>query len=143
LIERDPLVIELLRKSTDFETWPGIGKLRIEITDALNYLPDCRWITSTPTSGPRPASRDPDMQIQANVRARQVGWWGQELLFLNWLNGGVPTLENYRAWANELSLPLIEQDNPAYPVAIEQVSKSYFYRMFQNELARTKSVQPA
>jgi hypothetical protein len=85
-----------------------------------------------------------DMQrIQANVRARQVGWWGQELLFLDWLAGETPTVENYSDWANELGLPLIEQDSPAYTVAVEQVSKSYCYRMFQNDPARAKSAQPA
>src|SRR5689334_10539282 len=31
LIERDPLIIELLRQSTDFEAWRGIEKLRVEI----------------------------------------------------------------------------------------------------------------
>lgn len=36
LIERDPLVIELLRQSTDFETWPGIGKLRIVINSCAD-----------------------------------------------------------------------------------------------------------
>jgi hypothetical protein len=146
LIERDPLVIELLRQSTDFETWPGIGKLHIEFTDALAYPPNLPvdhlyadiWAT------PGEPQSIPDMQrIQANVRARQVGWWGQELLFLDWLAGETPTVENYSDWADELGLPLIEQDNPAYPVAVEQVSKSYCYRMFQNDPARAKSAQPA
>jgi ribosomal protein S18 acetylase RimI-like enzyme len=146
LIERDPLVIALLRQSTHFETWPGIGKLRIVITDALTYLSDLPvdhlyadiWAT------PGEPQSIPDMQrIQANVRARQVGWWGQELLFLDWLDGETPTVENYSDWADELRLPLIEQDNPAYPVAVEQVSKSYCYRMFKNDPARAKSAQRA
>ena len=144
LIERDQLVIELLRQSTDFETWPGIGKLHIEIVDALAYLPNLPvdhlyadiWAT------PGEPQSIPDMQrIQANVRASRVGWWGQELLFLDWLAGKTPTMENYSAWADELGLPLIEQDNPAYPVAVEQVSKSYCYHMFQDDPARVKSVQ--
>lgn len=146
LIERDPLVIELLRQSTDFESWAGIEKLHIEIADALAYIPNLPvdhlyadiWAT------PGELQSIPDMQrIQANVRANRVGWWGQELLFLDWLNGETPTLENYRAWANELDLPLIEQDNPAYPVAVEQVSRSYCYRMFQNDPTRAKSAQSA
>jgi hypothetical protein len=142
LVERDPLVIELLRQSTDFEHWPGIEKLRVEICDALAYRPDLPmdhlyadiWAT------PGEPGSIPDMQsIQSNVRASQVGWWGQELLFLDWLNGEVPTLENYRAWADELGLPLIERTNPAYPPAVAQVSKSYCYRMFQNDPARAKA----
>lgn len=146
LIERDPLVIELLRQSADFETWPGIRKLRIEITNALTYLPNLPVdhlyadIWATPGE-PRSIS---DMQtIQANARARRVGWWGQELLFLDWLAGETPTLQNYAVWADELGLPLIEQHNPVYPLAVEQVSRSYSYRMFQNDPSRSKSAQRA
>lgn len=139
LVERDPVVVDLLRAATNLDRWDGIEKLRVEIADALNYLPDAPiahlyadiWAT------PGEPRSIPDMQImQANVRATQVGWWGQELLFLDWLAGEIPTLENYRAWANELCLPLIEQNNPAYPAAVGQVSKSYCYRMFQNDPAR-------
>jgi ribosomal protein S18 acetylase RimI-like enzyme len=146
LIERDPLVIELLRRSTDFEAWPGIGKLRIEVTDALTYLPDLPvdhlyadiWAT------PGESQSISDLQrIQANVRASKVGWWGQELLFLDWLAGEIPTVENYSDWADELGLPLLEQNNPVYTVAVEQVSKSYCYRMFQNDPTRARSAQPA
>lgn len=146
LIERDPLVIELLRQSTDFERWRGVEKLHIEIADALTYRPELPvdhlyadiWAT------PGEPQSIPDMQrIQANVRASQVGWWGQELLFLDWLKGEIPTPENYSAWADELGLPLIERDNPAYPLAVEQVSRSHCYRMFQNDPSRLKSGQPA
>jgi ribosomal protein S18 acetylase RimI-like enzyme len=145
LVERDPLVIELLKQSSNFEYWRGIEKLRIEIIDALDYRADARvdhlyadiWAT------PGEMQSIPDMQrIQSNVCASQAGWWGQELNFLDWLNGKIPTLENYRAWAHELDLPLIEQNNPVYPTAVEQVSKSYCYRMFQNDPARAKSATP-
>lgn len=146
LVERDPLVIELLHQSAGFETWAGIEKLRIVITDALDYLSDLTvdhlyadiWAT------PGEPRSIPDLQkIQANVHAKQVGWWGQELLFLDWLEGETPTVENYCAWADELGLPLIERDNPAYPAAVEQVSKSYCYRMFQNDPARARPAQRA
>jgi hypothetical protein len=146
LVERDPLVIELLRRSADFETWSGIEKLCIEITDALTYHPNLPVDHLYADIWSTPAERQsiPDMQrIQANVCSRQVGWWGQELLFLDWLAGETPTLENYQAWAKELGLPLIEQDNPVYPSAVEQVSRSYCYRTFQNDPTRAKSKQPA
>jgi GNAT superfamily N-acetyltransferase len=146
LVERDARVIELLRQAADFERWPGIGKLRIEICDALAYQPDLPvdYLYADIWATPGEPQSIPDIQIiQANVRASQVGWWGQELLFLDWLAGEIPTLENYRAWSNELGLPLLEQNNPAYPAAIEQVSKSYCYRMFQNDPARVKFALPA
>ena len=146
LVERDPQVIELLRAATDLDRWDGIEKLRVEIADALDHRPDLEadHLYADIWAAPGEPRSIPDMQqIQANVRASQVGWWGQELLFLNWLAGETPTLENYRDWANELGLPLIEQDNPAYPAAVGQVSKSYCYRMFQNDPARAASAQPA
>jgi hypothetical protein len=142
LVELDPQVIDLLRQAADFETWPGFEKLRVVITDGLSYLPDLPvdhlyadiWAT------PGEAQSIPDMQrIQANVRAKQAGWWGQELLFVDWLAGETPTLEKYTAWAEALGLPLIERDNPAYPAAVEQVSRSYCYRMFKSDPARAGS----
>ncbi len=142
LVERDPLVMDLLRGSVELDRWDGIERLRVELADALDYLPDAPvdhlyadiWAT------PGEPRSIPDMQrMQSNINARQVGWWGQELNFLDWLNGETPTLENYCAWANELGLPLIEQDNPAYPIAVQQVSQSYCYRMFQQDPARARA----
>jgi ribosomal protein S18 acetylase RimI-like enzyme len=146
LIERDPLVIDLLHRSADFERWPGVGKLRIEITNALDYEPELPvdYLYADIWATPGELRSIPDMQrMQSNVRASQVGWWGQELLFLDRLAGDSPTLENYHAWEDELGLPLIEQDNPAYPVAVQQVSKSYCYRMHKNDPVHAKSSQPA
>ena len=146
LVERDPLVIDLLRQSVELDRWDGIEKLRVEIADALDHHPDLLvdHLYADIWAAPGEPRSIPDMQqIQANVRASQVGWWGQELNFLDWLAGISPTPENYRDWANELGLPLIEQDNPAYPPAVKQVSKSYCYRMFQNDPARARSAQPA
>ena len=146
LIERDPLVIELLRQSANFEAWPGIGKLRIEIGDALEYRPDqpVDHLYADIWATPGEPESIPDMQrMQANVRASRVGWWGQELLFLDWLAGENPTVESYSKWAGELGLPLIEQANPAYILAVEQVSRSYCYGMFRNDPRRVRSVQPA
>jgi hypothetical protein len=139
LVERDPVVVDLLRAATNLDRWDGIEKLRVEIADALDFVPDAPvdHLYADIWAAPGEPRSIPDMQqMQANVRAAQVCWWGQELLFLNWLAGEVPTLENYRAWANELGLPLIELNNPAYPAAVGQVAQSYCYRMFQNDPAR-------
>lgn len=142
LVERDPAVMEVLQLSAGYESWLGIEKLHVEILDALEYRPEAQvdHVYADIWAEPGELRSIPDMQrIQTNTRARQTGWWGQELLFLDWLEGEVPTLENYRRWADELGLPLIEQDNPAYPAAVAQVSRSYCYRMFQNDPARSKS----
>jgi ribosomal protein S18 acetylase RimI-like enzyme len=146
LVERDRQVIDLLRQSVELDRWGGVEKLRVEIADALDYIPDApvEHLYADIWAAPGEPRSIPDMQqMQAHVRAAQVGWWGQELLFLDWLAGRTPKLENYRAWAKELGLPLIEQNNPAYPNAVQQVSKSYCYRMFQNDPARARYAQPA
>jgi hypothetical protein len=131
LVERDPQVIELLRQSTGFEQWPGAEKLQIELVDALEYRPtqpvDHLYVDIWATAGE--AQVVAEMQrIQSQVQARQLGWWGQELHFLDWLNGSEPGLSVYQSWAAEIGLPLIEQNNVAYIEAVKQVTKSYFYR---------------
>jgi ribosomal protein S18 acetylase RimI-like enzyme len=86
LVERDPLVIDLLRGSVELDRWRGLEKLRVEIHDALDYLPDApvHHLYADIWAAPGEPRSIPDMQImQANVRAKQVGWWGQELLFLD------------------------------------------------------------
>lgn len=142
LVERDPLVVDLLRLASGLDRWAGAAKLRIEIRDALDYVPDSPvdhlyadiWAT------PGEPRSIPDMQkMQSNINPRQCGWWGQELNFLDWLNGETPTLENYRGWSNELNLPLIERDNPLYIEAVKQVSQSYCYRMFTQDSARARA----
>jgi hypothetical protein len=131
LVERDPQVIELLRQSTDFDQWPGAEKLHVEIIDAFEYHPaqpvDHLYVDIWPTAGEAQVIAE-IKRIQSQVRARQLGWWGQELHFVDWLKGSEPSLEAYRSWAAGLDLPLIEQENPAYIEAIKQVTRSYFYR---------------
>jgi hypothetical protein len=145
LVERDPQVIELLRQSNDFEQWPKIEKLQIEILDALEYHParlvDHLYVDIWPTAGEAQASADVQ-RIQSQVRARQLGWWGQELHFLDWLKGAEPSLSAYQIWAAELNLPVIEQDSPAYIEAIKRVNQSYFYRCHRIRQERQTAQQP-
>jgi GNAT superfamily N-acetyltransferase len=131
LVERDPQVIELLRQSTSFDEWPGAEKLHIEIIDALEYQPaepvDHLYVDIWATAGKAQVITEIQI-IQSHVQAQQLGWWGQELHFLDWLNGSEAGLSAYQAWAAEIGLPLIEQHNPDYIEAVKQVTKSYVYR---------------
>jgi len=142
LVERDPLVIDLLRQITNLNEWVGIDKLHIDIVDAFDYRPvqpvDFLYVDIWANPG------DPDallhtQQIQEQVHAATVGWWTQEIEFLFWLErngyGAVPTLTLYREWARETGLPLIEQDNPAYADCIAQVARSYCYRTVRERLS--------
>jgi hypothetical protein len=146
LVERDPLVIELLRQITDLDQWVGVEKLQIEVIDAFDYLPcqpvDLLYVDIWALPGDLQALSD-TQQIQKRVQARAVGWWTQEIEFLGWLEkkgaGASPDLELYRAWAREIDLPVIEQENPAYQVGIAQVARSYCYRMVRQRLSQPVS----
>jgi hypothetical protein len=144
LVERDPLVLELLEKSSRFSLWPGYDKLHIEIMDALDYRPvgpvDSLYADIWATPGEPQTIRE--MQdIQEQVQARVVSWWGQEIHYLEWLKPqGLPSRESYQAWARELDLPLIEQDSPAYIASVRQAARSYCYRSFLQDSARNPAL---
>lgn len=147
LVERDPLVIEILRQMTDLDRWPGIGKLNIEVIDAFDYRPsqpvDHLYIDIWALPGDVQALSH-TQYIQERVQATTVGWWTQEIEFLFWLErkgyDAAPTLEQYREWVAETGLPLIEQDSPGYPACIAQVGRSYCYRMVRQRLSQAQSV---
>ncbi len=134
LVERDPNVITLLRQAADLEHWDGIGKLSIEMNDALDYRPsthvDCLYVDIWAKPADPQALAD-TQRIQRNVRADAVGWWTQEVPFLRWLeqngDGQTPTLARYRAWAREIELPLIEQDHPDYMRRIGELATTGWY----------------
>ena len=135
LVEREPLVLEILEQGAGMSAWPGYEKLHTALADALVFSPDQAvdhlYVDIWPTIGEK--RNVEEMQtIQARVRAASVGWWGQEIHFLEWLKqrGETPSLTSYRAWAAELGLPLIERENPAYIDAVSQVAKSYCYQSF-------------
>ncbi len=135
LVERDPLVLEMLEQAAGMSAWQGREKLQVVLADALDFSPDRAvdhlYVDIWLTAGERQAVKE--MQaIQPRVDASSLGWWGQEICFLEWLKGrGLdPSLSSYAAWAEELSLPLIERGNPAYIAGVTQVAKSYSYRCF-------------
>ena len=146
LVERDPIVVDLLRQVTDLHEWTGVEKLDIEVIDAFDYVPrevvDHLYVDIWAKPGDPQALSD-TQQIQKQVRAQTVGWWTQEIEFLQWLeqngSGSSPTLEQYREWAREIGLPLIEQSNPVYPACVSQVARSYCYRMVLQRLAQAAS----
>ena len=146
LVERDPVVLDLLRQVTDLDSWPGIEKLTSEIVDAFDYRPrrpvDFLYVDIWALPGDVEALPH-TRQIQQQVQAASVGWWTQEIEFLFWLEsnqyGICPTIELYCQWAKEIGLPLIEQHSASYPACIEQVAQSYCYRMVCQRLALEKN----
>jgi hypothetical protein len=140
VVEHDPLVINLLRRATDVDSWTGIEKLGVEIVDAFGYRPghpvDHLYVDIWAKPGD-PQALAHTQQIQKQVNAETVSWWTQEIEFLFWLErqgcGLSPTLDQYRAWAKEIDLPLIEQDSSTYLACISQVTRSYCYRMVSSD----------
>jgi spermidine synthase len=135
LVEREQLVLDLLEQAAGMSTWPGHEKLHVVLGDALDFSPDepvdFLYVDIWPTIGEK--QNIEEMQaIQGRVKAAGVSWWGQEIHFLEWLKAHeIPlSLDSYRAWAAELGLPLIEQENPAYVAAVAQVEKSQVYQNF-------------
>lgn len=122
LVERDPEILRLFDQITDWRGWPGIEKVTIIEGDALTYQPDREvdflYADIWPLLGDSRALAD-TQAIQQNVRARQVGFWGQEIDFVGWIapqsGGSQRLLANYRRFADKCGLPLIEQNNPRYP----------------------------
>jgi hypothetical protein len=135
LVERDPNVITLLRQAADLEHWDGIGKLATEIGDAFEFQSptrvDCLYVDIWAKPADPQALAD-TQRIQRNVQAHTVGWWTQEVFFLRWLEqhgaDQAPTLTQYQAWAREIDLPLIEQDNRDYMRCIAQLAASGWYQ---------------
>lgn len=143
LVDRDPLVVDLLRQITNLDEWAGVEKLAIEIVDAFDFQPsmpvDYLYVDIWADPGD-PQALTHTQQIQKNVCAKSVGWWTQEIDFLRWLEakqpGSMPGVAQYAAWVAETGLPLIEQGNPAYLECISQVARSYCYRMVRQRLSQ-------
>lgn len=124
IVERDPDMLELLNRTTDWQDWPGIEKVEFVIGDALLYEPqgevDFLYADIWPHLGDERALAD-TQAMQARVRARSVGFWGQEWDYLDWMRNNkvagrfLPHIGTYRRFAKFAGLPLIEQDNPRYP----------------------------
>ena len=135
VVEHDPLVIDLLRQTVNLDHWAGIEKLNVEIVDAFDFRPNhpvnYLYVDIWARPGDPQALTD-TQQIQKQVNAEAVGWWTQEIEFLHWLEkngyGTSPSADQYHEWAREISLPLGEQDIPAYLARIPQVARSYCYR---------------
>ena len=106
VVERDPLVIQLLHKSAEIENWEGFEKLAFVNSDALQFVPqeqvDYLYVDIWDGLGNQEALSQMQ-KIQSNIKADLVSWWGQEIQFLRWMLGKdhrlPPTLNQYSQWA--------------------------------------------
>jgi hypothetical protein len=106
-VDRDGAIIDLVERGTGFDTWDGRDKIRFVHKDALlltpddigSVQPDYLYVDIWPELGD-PAAVAQTRAIQGNVRARAVGWWGQELDFIEWVFQHRP--ENHVATLDDL-----------------------------------------
>jgi hypothetical protein len=135
-VDIDPATIDLVRNATSFETWPGKDKIRFVNKDALKLTPadigpgpvDYLYVDIWPELG-NPEAIAQTQAIQAVVKAKTVGWWGQELDFIEWLythwpKQNAPTLPDLVDFMESIDMP-IEEHSPAYLLACAQAGKVF------------------
>jgi hypothetical protein len=135
VIEIDEDVIELLERQAEVNDWPNWSKVRWINDDALLIgaaellLPaDFLWVDIWETLGSNRAFNE-SMAIQRRVNAKEVGWWGMELDFIDYLQNvkkatPPPTRVDWRDFRSWAGIPLMESEEQAERAA-EAARNSY------------------
>lgn len=112
VIERDPDVIELMKRSSGFENWVHRDKVVFLEADALDEeardrvsdafdgdRPDYLYADIWPVF-PAPEAPEETRTMVAMYDPKEAGWWGQEVEYGLWLAeyGGSADLESLRAF---------------------------------------------
>jgi hypothetical protein len=137
MVEREPDVIELLRRAADLDAWPGRDRLEVVLTDAMTYRPaagaDYLYVDIWPMTGDRRAPGDV-RRIQANVGAKLVSWWSQEIDLLRWLAARgrplVVALEDVAEWAAARDLPLGPARSVDYVAWVNALARGRFFERY-------------
>jgi hypothetical protein len=134
VVERDPDIVRLLSAATDwFDMLQNEGRLRVVLMDALQFAPiagpfDTLLVDIWQALGHFDAEPD-TLKIQANVRAKQVGWWGQELDLVSFLNerGLHPPITDahLRLYQERLGFNLLGAQHPAYKHMALEAAKTF------------------
>ncbi len=93
-VDLDPVILDLVQQATGFKSWVGWDKITFVRKDALELSPedlgpeqiDYLYIDIWPELG-NPEALAQTRMIQSVVDAKRVGWWGQEIDFMDWLSG--------------------------------------------------------
>lgn len=132
VVERDRAVIDLFRSTGSLDGLPADirGKIEIVEADALLWKPEAPvdflyadiWLTLA-----EPQTLEQTRLMQANIKARSVYFWGQEITLYaqaeSWLCAGEPfTMAMIKRCATErMRLPLMIPEGIDYPAIIERV----------------------
>lgn len=135
VIERDPEVIELFSRTQGFADLPDEAKAKLSIVeaDALLWQPEQAvdflyadiWRTLS-----EPQTLDDVRQMQINVGAREVYFWGQELWIHRLAITGLGEKGGLVSWAEavaytvreRIGLPLLQPTDFDYPDLITQIA---------------------
>jgi hypothetical protein len=135
-VDVDANVIDLVQQATDFGSWAGGGKISFVNKDALRLRPadigagavDYLYVDIWPELGMAEAILQTQM-IQSVVKARKVGWWGQEIDFIDWLcprrsAGHVPEVADLDEFMGAIRLP-IEERSAEYVLGCRQAAQLF------------------
>lgn len=120
VLERDRRVVELMDRISNWRSWP---KVELVIGDALQWKPDepvdFLYVDIWAKLGEETALPTMTVPIQANVQAKRVGSWGQEIDFLDWCRAknihAFDVIEpHWQSFAADNGLPLIGEEWPGY-----------------------------
>jgi hypothetical protein len=132
LIEIDKHVVDLIEYLATTMRWPGLDKLTIVESDVFDARVkgdvDFLYVDIWPQLMDGNALSD-TKRIQDNLKAKVVGFWGQELEFISWMQEHdaqlPPTRKLLRLWLDDIGLPLMVKPVNYYPklclAAAEQV----------------------
>ena len=122
LVEADRSVIDLIEHFALRMEWPNFEKLTIIESDIfelnmLNDKVDFLYVDIWPELMDSYALSDTQF-IQGNLKAEEVGFWGQELEFISWMkdsNIQLPTTPDLLSiWADEIDLPISARSLKSY-----------------------------
>lgn len=135
-VDRDAAVFDVVRDGTGFDTWAGRDKIRFVQKDALRLTPDdvgadpvdYLYVDIWPEFGD-PSAVSQTRAIQDVVRARTVGWWGQELDFVEWAfqhrpPGHEVDVDDLHEFVAATGLP-IEEKSAAYVQGCRRAAEVY------------------
>jgi hypothetical protein len=127
VLERDRDVFRLFNHTTGYTKWDGAEKMELILGDAFTYRPDFPvdflYADIWEFLGDERALEN-TQRLQANIKAAEVGFWGQEWDYITYLmhreglSGPLDvrcTPASYQAFCDEIGLPLVERANKRYP----------------------------
>jgi hypothetical protein len=132
VVERDPDVLALHRELDVFAQLPETAraKVRIETGDAYDWRPDAPvdvlmadiWLPLVSDGRVEEVRR-----MQANVRARAVYFWGQEMEIARHAVAAGRALDSagIAATIGDFGLPLLGPELPDYPAKVEAAARQW------------------